>query len=357
MSTTAAAMSGRDSSGDVEEGVRRWKAEVIDGKVHSKVGESPVWSASRQTLFYVDIEGKTLHRLNMSEGRAAEDTTYAVTPPARLGTIVLCSQPAKEPATFVCGAEHSVVVVELQEASKQARIVRVLAELPPSSWSPEKPIRFNDGKADPSKKRIIIGTMSDVRPRATGVGAVYCFARQGEEWKLERIEEMGGMTVSNGLCWSMDGKRMYHIDTPTGRVTEFEYNCSSGGGGVGVGRRVRDDVVVKPANLGGVLDGMVMDSEGQLWIAHHRGGIVTRWAVSSGEGGAGAATARLTGVVEVPTKMVTSVCFGGPNMTTLLMTSSTSESDDAGNAVMGRVFKAEVGIKGLPLFEFDLTTH
>ncbi len=74
--------------------------------------------------------------------------------------------------------------------------------------------RFNDGKCDPAG-RFVAGSMAYDKRR--GAGALY---RLDADGSVEQLVD--GVSISNGLAWSPDGRTMYYIDTPTGRIDAFD---------------------------------------------------------------------------------------------------------------------------------------
>jgi sugar lactone lactonase YvrE len=72
----------------------------------------------------------------------------------------------------------------------------------------------------------------------------------------------GQVEISNGLAWTEDGKTMYFIDSPLKRVDAFDYNLETGD----ISNR---RTVVKIEN--GYPDGMTIDKEGMIWVAHWEG--------------------------------------------------------------------------------------
>jgi sugar lactone lactonase YvrE len=182
-------------------------------------------------------------------------------------------------------------------------------------------VRMNDGKCDPAG-RFWAGTMGhEAEP---GAGAFFRLGRDGEVRTV-----LPEVTISNGLDWSPDHRTMYYIDTGTGRVDAFDYDAA---GGEVTGRRP----VVSPAG-GGAPDGMCVDDEGCLWVAMWEGSRVCRYDPDG----------RLLATVGLPVTNVTSCCFGGPDRSTLFITTSrigldTPEPD------AGRVFRVAAGVGGPP---------
>jgi sugar lactone lactonase YvrE len=187
-------------------------------------------------------------------------------------------------------------------------------------------IRMNDGKCDPAG-RFWAGTMAfDESPEA---GSLYVF-----DGAVRTV--LTGVTISNGLGWSPDRRTMYYIDTPTGRVDAFAYDEETGAVS---GRRPLFAVE------GGKPDGMTVDDEGLLWVALWGGGAVHRYEPSG----------RLVATVRLPVTNVTSCCFGGPDGTTLFITTSQwnlSPEQLAAEPGAGHVFRVEPGVSGPPAAAF-----
>ena len=121
--------------------------------------------------------------------------------------------------------------------------------------------------------------------------------------KLNKV--LPNVTISNGLGWSPDNKVMYYIDTPTLKVSAFDYSLATG---AIENRRTAVDFVQN--NQPGSPDGMAVDEEGMIWVAHWGGARLTRWNPSTG---------KLLDTFEIPADQVTSCCFGGRNLDELTL--------------------------------------
>ena len=161
--------------------------------------------------------------------------------------------------------------------------------------------RTNDGKVDPAG-RFLVGTIA--LDLAEGMGSLY--ALQPDLW-VRRI--LSGLTVSNGLGWSPDGKAMYLIDSFKYGVDRYDYDVDDGAVGP------PEQAVAIPEALG-LADGMTVDADGCLWVAIFGGSAVHRYTPD------GALDVR----VELPVTHPTSCTFGGPQLSTLFITSARSTS-------------------------------
>src|SRR5581483_5009459 len=111
-------------------------------------------------------------------------------------------------------------------------------------------VRFNDGACDPAG-RFLIGTCSTDGSR--GQGALYSVEPHGTVTQL-----LSGITESNGLAWSLDGRTMYYIDTGTPKIQRYSYDPLTGT----LGDR---GVLIGFSQGEGIADGLIVDAEGSLW--------------------------------------------------------------------------------------------
>jgi sugar lactone lactonase YvrE len=192
--------------------------------------------------------------------------------------------------------------------------------------------RFNDGKCDPAG-RFWAGTMR-IAEDQVGAGSLYCLDR---DLTVRKMWE--GITIANGIAWSSDAKTMYYIDTPTCAVAAFDYDLATGS----IANRRE---IIRTPKEAGFPDGMTIDAEGMLWVAYWQGWRVVRWDPSTGE---------MLATVELPVERVTAPWFGGPNLDELYITTARIGLSDEARAqqpLAGSLFRARVGVAGLPAFEF-----
>ncbi len=159
----------------------------------------------------------------------------------------------------------------------------------------------------------------------------------GDVMTLKASGALDQITVSNGLEWSRDGSRCYHNDTATFSVWVFDYDVV---GGL-TGRRVFAELPDQ-----GRPDGLTVDAEGGVWTAVSNGGAVYRY---SPEG-------TLEEKVGVPARKVTACTFGGPDLDQLFITTSQENIDTDEDPLAGSLFRADVGVSGLPVRLFAGTT-
>src|SRR5690606_26544697 len=214
----------------------------------SILAEGPLWHKERKSCFWVDIERGVLYEYTWhTKALKTWSFDYKV-------TMVLPEQGNK----VILSLNRSIARFDL-EAEELEWLVDLENKLTNN--------RFNDGKCD-SRGRIWAGTM-DMSIKE-GAGALYCIEKNGLQKKIKNV------TISNGLAWSLDNKIFYFIDTPTKKVQAYFFNEDNG--------EITFDktTILIPADMGSP-DGMTIDEEGMLWIAHYGGFGIYRWNPTTGE--------------------------------------------------------------------------
>lgn len=279
------------------------------------LAESPVWSADRNSLFWVDIEGKTLNEFDWKSGKLKKFSL-----PQRVG--------------FLAEAGNEKLILGLQEGL--ALFDLTSQEL---SWlqDVEKERdnqRCNDGKCD-AQGRLWFGTMDlDARP---GAGNLYVFDQpQGLRIKLS------GLGIPNGIIWSLNNEKLYHIDSTSRSVKSYLIDPLQGS-------MTFEKIAVQVPEKLGMPDGMTIDEEGMLWIAHWGGFGVYRWNPNTGQ---------LLSKIDLPVPQVSSCAFGGDAYEYLFITSASVHLTDAEQEkypLSGSVFVVSPGVKGLPPNKFGVS--
>lgn len=186
---------------------------------------------------------------------------------------------------------------------------------------------FNDLFTD-AAGRVYVGSMCDdpfdlsITERRTG----HCY-RLGADGGVEVLYD--GVGLSNGIGFSPDGRRLYHVDTAARAIVVHDVDDD---GELLPGSRARFAAVEQ-----GFPDGLAVDAEGGVWVASYGGHGVLRY--------------RPDGVfdrrIDVPATEVTSLCFAGPQLAELIVV--TADNDDpAREGTIFRVSADEVGVAGLP---------
>lgn len=277
--------------------------EVV-GEYRAQWGEGPIWW--REALYYVDIEG---HRVICTAGKGAEQIWEVG---QRVGTVV----PRRDGGLVIAGDDgFAFLDPDSGELTPKGD---------PEAAKPDN--RFNDGKCSPDG-RFFAGTISLVKRK--GDAALY---RLDPDGTIERVYE--GVTNSNGIVWTVDGERLYYIDTPRRAVLSFAYEAESG-------TLMDEKEAFSTEEIAGSPDGMAIDSEGNLWIAFCHGSCVVCFDPSG----------RKLRQLDFPCREVTAVTFGGPELQDLYVTTGIPKDDVEEQA--GRLFRVcGLGVSGLPASSF-----
>jgi sugar lactone lactonase YvrE len=245
----------------------------------NSLGEGPVWDSVRKTICWADIINGKIHEFDPSS-----KSHSIIQVNEMVGSFAVCTN-----GDFVAALEHGFSFIDRNSGEKT-----FIGD--PESGQPEN--RFNDGKCDPAG-RFWAGSMSFNTTDASG----HLYLLDNNHGIHKRINDI---TISNGLDWSLDYKTFYYIDTPTFQVDAFDYDNATGE----IANRRK---AINIPREEGFPDGMCIDMEGMLWIAHWGGWQITRWDPGTGE--------KLLSI-KLPVSQVTSLCFGGAQLKDIYITSA-----------------------------------
>lgn len=281
------------------------------GSHRAKLGESPVWSARDETLYWVDVDGQTIQALRWG---TEEPQVWPV--PGRPS----CIAPSSQAGRFVVGMGAGLIDFQ--------SVTGAWDELVALEGNPS--VRMNDGRAD-AVGRLWIGSMDERDEYAVGFPGGHLF-RIDVDGHVETFIE--GVATSNGLAFSPDNQTMYWTDTQEQVVWKFDYDVASGSA---VNRRMFFDCGFLP----GKPDGACVDAEGCYWSA-----CVYGWAIAriTPDG-------RLDTLVELPVEKPSMPAFVGPGLDTLAVTSISSggrRPASPGQPDAGALLLLDVGVTGLP---------
>lgn len=278
----------------------------------AQLGEGPCWHPRRESLWWIDIPGKTLFEADLHGGPVRK---VALTQMA--GSIAVASD-----GRFISALHRGIHLIDPVTGSLER-----FTEIPDHD-----PInfRFNDGKVDP-QGRFWAGTLGLKGQR----GQSRLFRIQGDRSVAVMLEHV---SISNGLAWAPDERTLYYVDSPTRQVQAFDFD---GNQGVIYGGRV----AISLTDHEGVPDGCCMDAEGCLWLAHWGGAKLTRWNPR---------TAELLQTISLPVRNVTCCAFGGPKLDKLFVTTAVDPEADRPEPEAGFVFCLEPGVSGLVQSPFRL---
>ncbi|SDN05173.1 SMP-30/gluconolactonase/LRE family protein [Kriegella aquimaris] len=286
---------------------------VYDAK--AILGEGPVWDPQKQLLFWVDIEGKKLHQHNPTNTENRQwsfDGMIGATVPAENGNLILALESG------------------LTSFNKETEELLPLNVLENSNSD----MRFNDGKVGPNGNFWIGSMHKKFVPKS---GNLYRVDRN-----YNANIQISETTISNGMAWTADKKTFYYIDSDDRIVYGYDFDSAAN---TIANKRI---VISVPEGYGSP-DGMSIDVEGMLWIAHWGGNCVRRWNPD---------TAEVLEKVAVDAPHVTSCCFGGKDLNSLYITSARSDLNEKQLQEFpksGGLFVYRPKVKGTPITLFKNT--
>ncbi|MGA1836230.1 SMP-30/gluconolactonase/LRE family protein [Herbiconiux sp. 11R-BC] len=278
--------------------------------------ESLWWDAERRAMRWTDISAGALHTSPLDAAPDGSGDEVVRLPPP-----LASFQPARA-GGFVAALGDRVVLVEAG-----GRIRSTLATVPHRHTE----LRLNEGKCDPFGA-FVVGSMN-LRDESPD-GALYRVHPPGRGHPEGRLETLlGGVSVANGFEWSDDGSTFFFTDTPVNTVYAAPYSAEGP-----LGEPV-------PVLMGLPSDGLARDRDGGFWSGLYGDGAVVR---RTDDG-------RVTDRIELPAPNITSVAFGGPELSTLFVGSAReqlTEEELAAHPASGGIFALDVGRQGFSVNAF-----
>lgn len=279
------------------------------GTQRDGVGESPYWDAIAGCLWGVDITGARILR-------RWPDGTTDVWPTDDLPT-----------ALALCAGTDALLVSFAKGLALWSPDHGMTAHLARPEADPV--MRLNEGKCDP-QGRFWCASMDnnltdefEPRMQTGATGRLFCY----DGATLHTLGDPE-FAIPNTMAWSPDRTRFYMGDSIRNTIWVWDYDDA-------VGQIANRQVFI--AGGPGVPDGSCMDAQGFLWTARFGAGRVIRTGPD--------------GVVErevtLPVANPTACTFGGPNLTTLFVTSARFGLSSPG-ALDGATLRIETGITGQP---------
>ncbi|MGZ9812168.1 SMP-30/gluconolactonase/LRE family protein [Pseudoroseicyclus sp. H15] len=271
---------------------------MIFNSTNCLLGEGPLWHPGRGELFWFDILARRLHSATRSWDF---DDFVSAAGWVDDETLLIATSRALIRFSLETGESEEVCPLEADNSGT----------------------RSNDGRADP-QGGFWIGTMG--LGAEEGAGAIYRFYR-GE---LRQIYP--GITIPNATCFAPDGRTAYFGDTHSRLVWRVALDED----GWPEGER---EIFIDYRDSPHVADGAVVAADGTFWTAQWGS---ARVAVHDTEG-------REIAEHPLPASQTTCPAFGGPDLSTLYVTSASaglSQDELAAGPDHGRTFALEVGVKG-----------
>ncbi|ASY44294.1 MAG: SMP-30/gluconolactonase/LRE family protein [Pseudomonadota bacterium] len=280
----------------------QWRMIARDGA--DMLGEGTIWSARDDAVYWVDILAPALNRLSLKDGAVER---WAV--PEPLGWVA-----ERAGGGFIGGFKSGFAEISLDP----------LTITPIGDPEPDLPgNRMNDGKAD-AQGQIWCGTMD--MAEESDSGSLY---RLTPDLVWQQMD--AGYRVPNGPAFSPCGKWLYHSDTARRIMYRFARTAE------GIADR---QPFISFTDADGYPDGMTVDADGHIWVAHWGGGRISRFTPDG----------RLDRAIALPARQVTNICFAGPDLDRMFVSSAAIGLD--ATPYDGGLFEVDCGGRGLPTHLF-----
>lgn len=285
----------------------------------SGLGESPLYRASDNTFFFVDIKNKLLYRIPLEEGWEGKQTYTFDEPITRLHVV------ADRTDVLAVQTKRGMALLSLDTGT-----LKDIAGIHHDDPSLDEQVRMNDGAVD-ARGRWWAGTMA--LDEEAPIGRLWCLDEAVTEEKMtstiRRLDDLVETPVPNGPVFSPDDTIMYASETPSGKIFRYDYDVASG---IASNKRLF-------AHLedGGMPDGMAVDVDGHIWVAANSTGKLVRYSPS----GEPVAFCRVPGA-----KMCSCPVFGGRDMRSLFITSIAAEGST------GHTYQVRVDVPGIGRYEY-----
>ncbi|KAI0123882.1 hypothetical protein BJ170DRAFT_100817 [Xylariales sp. AK1849] len=277
------------------------------------LGESPLYRASDDTLFFVDIKNQLLHMVPVALGWNGKRTFEFDEPVTRLELVA---------GTADLLAVQTRLGFSLLDLSNGE--LKPIASIHYENTNLDGQVRMNDGAID-ARGRWWAGTMA--LDEESDIGKLWCLQRDGNAIAVEDLP-----AVPNGPVFSPDDRIMYLAETPRGKVYQYDYDVETG--------RPTNKRLFVQLDDGGMPDGMAVDDEGYVWVSANSQGKVVRFS----------AAGTPDGVVTVPGgKMCSCPGFGDIDRRTLFITSIAADGST------GSVYRVKVDVPGINRHTYQLS--
>ena len=277
----------------------------------ASLGEGPLWSARDNAVYWVDIKGRFLHRYSL-----ADESKKSWPMPERIGWVI----ERRDQLGFVAGFKSGFAFLALDPVK-----VTPIGNLDLAHSGN----RLNDAKVD-AQGRIWAGSMDDDEVAATGN-----LFRLAADLKWQTLDT--GYRISNGPAFSVGGSRVYHTDSALRRIYVFDFGRN--------GEISNKRVFVQIEHGHGYPDGMTVDAQDHLWVAHWGGSRVSRFRPNGS----------FDRSIALPASQITSCVFAGAKLERMFVTSAAiglSETQLVAEPLAGSLFEVDPGCVGLPTRQF-----
>lgn len=290
---------------------------IVDCK--NQLGECVLWNTDDERVYWTDIYGQRLYSCD-EDGRDLVVREL----PDKLGSFAFDPD-----GNLLAAFSKGLYRFELR-TGRLERLTRFEIE-------PELDrTRLNDGRCDRSGRFVVGGCHQGFY---NPVSSVISFSGSNFRAGSEPRTLLRNVALTNGLAFSVDGRRMYFSDSETLVYHYYDYDQVTGT----LGDR---HVLARIPEGEGFVDGSAVDAQDNIWNARYYGGFVQQYRPDGSEG------LRIV----LPTDCPSCVCFGGERLDTLFITTARINLGPEklkAQPAAGGLFKLRVGVTGVPESRFS----
>ncbi len=253
-------------------------------KLRCTLGEGTLWVKEHNSIYFVDIKKKKICSLNIKNKKKK---IFKVN--KEVGFIAHIKD-----YIFILGLQGELRIQNL----KSKKVLKSIPIEPKIKLN-----RINDGKTDPAGN-LWFGTMDNLE-RKIEKGSLY---KLNKDLKLTRVDK--NYRITNGPAF-INQYNFYHTDSPKKTIYKIKINKNN--------KIVSKNIFKKFSLDEGVPDGMTLDKNKNLWVAHFHGACVSVFNQK----------AKLIHRIQFPAKNITNCAFGGKNTKELFVSTATKGMNKA----------------------------
>ena len=269
------------------------------------LGEGTLWVKEHNSIYFVDIKKKKIFILNNKTKRKKNIKV-------------------NKEIGFLAHIKKNIFILGLQG---ELRILNFKTKKIIKSIKIERNIklnRINDGKTDPIG-RLWFGTMDNLE-RNIKKGSLYCL---DQKLNLKKVDS--NYYITNGPAF-IDSNNFYHTDSRARKIYKIKVNNNL--------KIIQKKIFKKFTTKNGVPDGMTLDINKNLWVAHFHGARITVFNPMG----------KIIHTINLPAKNITNCTFGGSNNSEVFITSalkSMKKNEIKKYNLSGSLFNIKTNIKGV----------
>jgi len=274
-------------------------------KVRCILGEGTLWVKEHNSIYFTDIKKRKIYTLNTTNKKK---NIYNVD--KEIGFLEHIRD-----YVFILGLQGEVRIQNLK-SKKILKSINIESNI--------KFNRINDGKTDPAGN-LWFGTMDNLE-RKIEKGSLY---KLDKNLNLTKVDK--NYRITNGPAF-VDQYNFYHTDSAKKKIYKIKINKKN--------KIIKKKIFKKFSVEDGVPDGMTLDRNKNLWVAHFHGACISVFNLK----------AKQIHKINFPAKNITNCTFGGQNNSELFVTTATkgmSRAEMRKFSYSGYLFSVKTNTNGI----------